>query len=209
MLTLHDYLPSQNGWKVRTLLNLLGLEYHLREVDIFAGESRTEAYFRLNPVGAVPALELGDGRAIAESNAILAYLADATPFLPDDRFHRAKVLQWMFFEQYYVEPTIGSLRFWTLTGRLGVNAALVDGKRQTAERALKAMERELGASTFFCGEIFSIADIALYAYAHLAHEADFSLAPHPAVRAWIARVAKVIGPDCPVHYYGDEARLAS
>lgn len=208
MLTLHDYLPSQNGWKVRALLKLLALEYRVRQVNIFAGESRTESYFGLNPVGAVPALELEDGRAIAESNAILAYLAEGSPFLPDDRFRRAKVLQWLFFEQYYVEPTIGSLRFWTLTGRLGVNAAMVDGKRETAERALAAMERGLGQSGFFCGGGVTIADIALYAYVHLASEAEISLAPHPEVRAWIGRVSGIIGADCPVHYYGDEARLS-
>src|SRR5690349_20235230 len=130
MLTLHDYLPSQNGWKVRVLLGLLGIPYETQPIAIFGGESRTDAFLKLNPAGAIPVLELEDGRAIAESNAILCYLADGTHFLPDDRFTRAKAMQWLFFEQYYVEPVIGSLRFWTLTSRLERNAAMVEGKRE-------------------------------------------------------------------------------
>ncbi len=100
------------------LLGLLGIPYRREDVALFAGESRSEPFLRLNPVGAVPVLELQDGRTIAESNAILTYLAEGTRFLPDERYRRAKVMQWLFFEQYYVEPAIGSLRFWTLTGRL-------------------------------------------------------------------------------------------
>jgi glutathione S-transferase len=148
MLTLHDYLPSQNAWKVRVLLGLLGTPYQTRPVSIFEGESRTEAFLGLNPAGAVPVLELEDGRAIAESNAILTYLAEGTRFLPDDRYLRAKVMQWLFFEQYYVEPVIGSLRFWTLTGRLGQFAAMIEGKRQTAARVLSALQRALDTAGF-------------------------------------------------------------
>lgn len=122
MLTLHDYPPSLNCWKIHVALGLLGVPYATREVAIFRGESHTDAFLQLNPMGSVPALELDDGRAIAESNAILAYVADGTRLLPGERYARAKVLQWLSFEQYYIEPTIGSLRFWTLTGRLGINA---------------------------------------------------------------------------------------
>ncbi|TIV97699.1 MAG: glutathione S-transferase, partial [Mesorhizobium sp.] len=113
MFTLYDYLPSQNAWKVRVLLGLLGIAYETRQVSIFEGESRTGDFLKLNPAGAVPVLGLENGEAIAESNAILVYLAERTPFLPADRFSRAKVMQWLFFEQYHVEPVIGSLRFWT------------------------------------------------------------------------------------------------
>src|SRR5262245_47949043 len=168
MLILHDYLPSQNGWKIRVLLGLLGVEYRTQPVAIFGGESRTDEFLGLNPAGAIPVLEFEDGRAIAESNAILCYLAEGTRFLPDERFQRAKVMQWLFFEQYYVEPVIGSLRFWTLTGRLEVNAALVPGKRDAAMRALGALERTLAKTQFLVGNDFTIADLANYAYAHLA-----------------------------------------
>ncbi len=206
MLTLHDYLPSQNGWKVRVLLGLLGVQFRTKPVAIFAGESRTDAFLRLNPAGAIPVLELEDRRAIAESNAILTYLAEGSRFLPDARFERAKVMQWLFFEQYYVEPVIGSLRFWTLTGRLARNAALVDGKRETGSRALAALERGLAETPFLAGENFTIADVALYAYTHRAEDCGFVLRACPAVQAWIDRVAVEIGPGYPVHPYGDEAR---
>ncbi len=208
MLTLYDYLPSQNGWKVRVLLGLLGVPFRTKPVAIFADESRTEAFLKLNPVGAIPVLELEDGRALAESNAILTYLGEGTHYLPDDRFARAKVMQWLFFEQYYVEPVIGSLRFWTLTGRLISNAALVEGKRDAGGRALAALQRQLAATPFLAGEAFTIADIAVYAYAHRAEDCGFALAVYPAVEAWVDRVAAEIGPGYPVHPYGDEARVA-
>ncbi len=194
MLTLYDYLPSQNGWKVRVLLGLLGLPIRTKPVAIFADESRTEAFLKLNPAGAIPVLELEDGRALAESNAILTYLGEGTPFLPDDRFARAKVMQWLFFEQYYVEPVIGSLRFWTLTGRLDRNAALVEGKRETGHRALAALQRGLAEKPFVAGEAFTIADIAVYAYSHRAEDCGFALSAYPAVKAWVDRVAAEIGP---------------
>ncbi len=207
MLTLYDYLPSQNGWKVRVLLGLLGVPFRTKTVAIFADESRTEAFLKLNPAGAIPVLELEDGRALAESNAILTYLGEGTRFLPDDRFARAKVMQWLFFEQYYVEPVIGSLRFWTLTGRLARNAGLVEGKRETGGRALAALQRELSATPFLAGESFSIADIAVYAYSHRAEDCGFALSAYPAVKAWVERVAGEIGPGYPVHPYGAEAQV--
>ncbi len=207
MLTLYDYLPSQNGWKVRVLLGLCGIPARVEPVAIFAGESRTEAFLKLNPAGAIPVLELEDGRALAESNAILAYLGEGTRFLPDDRFVRAKVMQWLFFEQYYVEPVIGSLRFWTLTGRLTRNAALVEGKRETGVRALAALQRQLSATQFLAGDGFTIADIAVYAYSHRAGDCGFDLAAYPAVETWVDQVAAEIGPGYPIHPYGDEARV--
>jgi glutathione S-transferase len=208
MLTLHDYLPSQNAWKVRVLLGLLGTPYQTRPVSIFEGESRTEAFLGLNPAGAVPVLELEDGRAIAESNAILTYLAEGTRFLPDDRYLRAKVMQWLFFEQYYIEPAIGSLRFWTLTGRLGQYAAMVEGRRQTAARALGALQRALDAANFLVGGSCTIADLAVYAYTHRAEDAGIPLADYPAVTAWFGRVANAIGPGYPVHPYSIDPHSA-
>ncbi|MBX5160986.1 MULTISPECIES: glutathione S-transferase family protein [unclassified Rhizobium] len=208
MFTLHDYLPSQNGWKVRVLLGLLDMPYISREVSIFEGECRTEAFLKLNPVGAVPVLELDNGRAIAESNAILTFLAEGTRFLPSDRYRRAKVMQWLFFEQYHVEPVIGSLRFWTLTGRLERNQSMIAGKRDAANRALAALERDLTDSPFVVGEELSIADIAVYAYSHRAEDCGFSLAVYPAFAAWCGRVRDAIGPDYPVHLYSMDPHSA-
>ena len=154
---------------------------------------------------------LDDGRAIAESNAILCYLAEGTRYMPpadspEGRFARAKVMQWLFFEQYYVEPVIGSLRFWTLPGRLESNAGLVPGKRDAAMRALSALERTLRASLFLGGSDFTIADIANYAYAHLSADCGFPLAGFPNIARWADRVAGIIGPGYPVIPYGPEAR---
>lgn len=201
MLTLYDYLPSQNAWKVRVLLGLLGVAYETRLVSIFEGESHTESFLKLNPAGAVPVLGLTNGQAIAESNAILSCLAEGTPYLPADRYLRAKVMQWLFFEQYYVEPVIGSLRFWTLTGRLERNRALVAGKREAGVRALAALERSLAGTPFLVGNALTIADIAVYAYSHRAEDCGFSLADYPAAAAWMDRVSETIGPGYPVHPY--------
>ena len=189
MLRLYDYLPSQNAWKVRLLLNHLGLPYERRLVSIFEGESHTDAFLEKNPVGAVPVLEVEPGRFIAESNAILCYLAEGTRFLPDERFARAKVMQWLFFEQSYVEPQIGSLRYWTLTGKLAQRSPdMIAGKRAYSLRALAALERELSGHDFLAGDRYTIADMAVFAYAAHAEEAGLDLAPYPAFRAWIARV---------------------
>jgi len=201
MLTLYDYLPSQNAWKIRVLLGLLGIAYETRIVSIFEGESRTEAFLKLNPAGAVPVLAVENGQAIAESNAILILVAEGTPYLPADRLARAKVMQWLFFEQYYVEPVIGSLRFWTLTGRLERNQALVAGKREAGVRALGALDRSLRDTPFLVGDTLTIADIAVYAYAHCAEDCGYPLADYPAVSAWVDRVSETIGPGYPVHPY--------
>ena len=209
MLTLHDYLPSQNGWKVRVLLGLLGIPYNSRPVSIFEGQSHTPAFLSLNPAGAVPVLELEDGRALAESNAILTYLAEGTAFMPADRYLRAKVLQWLFFEQYHVEPVIGSLRFWTLTGRLERNDAMVAAKREAGIRALAALDRALVGARFLVGEHLSIADIAVYAYSHRAEDCGFRMADHPAVGAWVNRVREAIGPNFPVHPYSADPHSGS
>ncbi|MFT4182650.1 MAG: glutathione S-transferase family protein [Rhizobium sp.] len=208
MLTLYDYLPSQNGWKARVLFGLLNIPYRTRLVSIFEGEGRTDAFLALNPAGGIPVLELGDGRTIAESNAILAYLAEGTPFLPAERFQRAKVMQWLFFEQYHVEPIIGTLRFWTLTGRLEPNRVMADAKRAAGARTLAALERGLADTPFLAGEAFSIADIAVYAYGHRAEDCGFVLADYPAVAAWFDRVREVIGPSYPIRPYSDDPHSA-
>jgi glutathione S-transferase len=208
MLTLHDYLPSLNGWKVRVLLGLLQIPYRTQLVPIFTGGSRTDTFLAMNPAGAIPVLELDDGRTLAESNAILTYLAAGTRFLPEDRYSRSKVMQWLFFEQYYVEPVIGTLRFWTLTGRIERNAgAMIDARRETGTRALAAMERTVRTVPFLVDDEVTIADIAVYAYSHRAEDCGFDLGAYPAVTAWIGRVATLIGQGYPVHPYGSEAML--
>jgi len=189
MFTLYDYLPSQNAWKVRQLLAHLQRPYRTRLISIFEGEGQTAAYRAISPTGTVPALEFDDGRVLAESNVILMYLAQDTPYLPDDPFARAKVWQWLCFEQERVESQIGALRHWTLTGKLARRpAALVELKRNAGRTALAILERELGLRDFIVGRSYGIADIALFAYASRADEAGFDLQPYPHLRAWIVRV---------------------
>lgn len=205
MLKLHDYLPSQNGFKVRMLLEHLGLPYESVPVAIFKGESRTPDFLDKNPAGAVPVLEVQPGTYLAESNAILCYLAQGTSYLPSERLARARVLQWLFFEQYYVEPTIGTLRFWTLTGRLSANESLVAPKRSAAERALDALERHLAQHPFLANDAYSIADIAVFAYSHLAQEAQFDLSSRPAFERWVGRVRAQAARIPPVYPYTPDA----
>lgn len=189
MITLYDYLPSQNAWKVRLLLNQLEIPYERRLVSIFEGEGRREEFLRINPTGRVPALRLEDGRTLAESNAILAYLADGTRFLPADPFARGKVHQWLSFEQENVESVIGALRHWTMTGKLARRLPqLVEAKRAGSLDTLALLDRELAQRPFIAGSDYTIADISIFAYASRAEEADLSLEPYPHLRAWIARV---------------------
>jgi len=205
MLTLYDYLPSQNAWKVRQLLHHLGRPYRTVEVSIFEGQGRSESYLRISPTGTVPAIELDNGRVLAESNAILMYLADGTPYVPDDAFGRAKVQQWLHFEQERVESVIGALRHWTLTGKLARRApALVEAKRHAAQRTLEILERELSGRDFIAGERYGIADIALFAYGSRAAEAGFALDEYPAIRAWIARVEAQPGFLATMHPYASD-----
>ncbi|GAA5067106.1 glutathione S-transferase family protein [Lysobacter panacisoli] len=189
MLTLHDYLPSQNAWKVRQLLHHLERPYRTHLVRIFEGEGRDAAYRAISPTGTVPALVLEDGRALAESNAILMYLADGTPYLPDDAYGRARVWQWLSFEQERVESQIGALRHWMLTGKLARRPeALVAMKRAAGTKALEILEAQLASRDYIAGDTYTIADTALYAYAGVADEAGFDLDPCPRLRAWFERV---------------------
>ena len=205
MLTLFDYLPSQNAWKVRQLLHHLGRPHHTVQVSIFEGEGQSADYLRISPTGMVPAIRLDDGRALAESNAILAFLADGTPYLPADAFGRAKVQQWLHFEQERVESVSGSLRHWTLTGKLSRRPpALVEMKRAAAGRTLAILERELATRPFLAGDDYSIADIAVFAYGSRAEEAGLPLQPYPHFRAWIARVEAQPGFLAEMHSYSED-----
>ena len=189
MITLYDYLPSQNAWKVRQLLHHLQRPHERVLVSIFEGEAQRPEFLRINPGGKVPALRLEDGRTLAESNAILCYLADGTPYLPDDAFGRAKVVQWLSFEQENVESVIGALRHWTMTGKLARRSPeLVEAKRSGAARTLSLLDREFAQRPFIAGDGYTIADISLFAYGSRAEEAGLSLDPYPNIRAWIERV---------------------
>jgi glutathione S-transferase len=185
---LYDSAVSGNCYKVRLLLAQLGLAYERREVDVVDRSNRFELLGGLNPALRVPTLVLADGRPLAESNAILWYLGDGTAYLPDDRFQRAQVLQWQFFEQYSHEPFVAVARFW-LTKLGGAPAGeSLSAKHEGGYRALDAMERELAQRQFLVGDRYSIADISLYAYTHVAGEGGFELARYPAIRAWLDRV---------------------
>ena len=190
MLRLYDYLPSGNGYKVRLLLRLLGRQFELVEMDIMQGETRTPDYLAKNPNGRIPLLELEDGTFLPESNAILFYLAEGTPFLPEDQLDRARALQWMFFEQYSHEPNIAVVRFWMEhAGMTPERKALLPAKREGGYAALDVMESHLADRDWFVGNGVTIADIALYAYTHVAHEGGFDLGDYPAIRGWLARLA--------------------
>jgi glutathione S-transferase len=194
MLKLHDNITSGNGYKVRLLLTLLGIPFARVEYDVDRGETRTPAFLHLNANGRIPVLEFEDGRALAESNAILCFLAEGTPFLPQDRFERALVLQWLFFEQYSHEPNIATLRYWITHDVLDDERRLqVAGKRRWGYAALDVMERRLDGRAWFVGEGPSIADIALYAYTHVAEEGEFDLGRYAAVGRWLDRVAGLPG----------------
>jgi glutathione S-transferase len=190
MLRLYDYADSGNGYKVRLLLHQLGRPYTLIEKDILRGETRTPEFLRLNPNGRIPLLELEDGTCLAESDAILWYLADGTPYLPAQPLERAQVLQWMFFEQYSHEPNIATARFWLRhVERLDeLRQRLLEQKREQGHAALAVMEGHLRERAYFVGGRYTVADIALYAYTHVAPQGGFDLAPYPAVRAWLERV---------------------
>ncbi len=189
MITLYDYLDSGNGYKIRLILALLDRRYRWVELDILDGSTRRPEFLVKNPNGRIPTLELEDGTCLAESNAILWYLADGSQFVPEDEVQRAQVLQWMFFEQYSHEPYVATPRF--IVKHLPADSPRRSELPQRLERgraALAVMEQQLTPRRFLVGEQYTIADIALYAYTHVAHEGLLDLAPYPAVRAWLARV---------------------
>jgi glutathione S-transferase len=193
LLRFYDFHESGNGYKVRLLLSHLQIPHERIEMDILRGETRTPEYLALNPNGRIPLLVFEDGRTLAESNAILFFLAENTPYWPEDSFIRAEVLQWMCFEQYSHEPYIAVVRFWTFAGELDAHEAELPERRRRGEAALDVMEDHLSRNEFFVGGRYSIADIALYAYTHVAHEGGFDLSSRPNVTAWLARVASQPG----------------
>jgi glutathione S-transferase len=190
MITLYDYLPSGNGYKVRLLLTFLGLPYRLVQKNIIKGETRTAEFLALNPNGRIPLVVLEDGRKLAESDAIIFYFAEGTRFLPTDRYARAEVLQWMFFEQYSHEPYVAVARFLLIHPEAVPPERLAElpARQKGGYAALDVMERHLAGRRYFVGEAISIADIALYAYTHVADEGGLDLARYPGIRGWLDRV---------------------
>ncbi|MBO0752207.1 MAG: glutathione S-transferase family protein [Bradyrhizobiaceae bacterium] len=191
MFTLYSMQRSGNSYKVRLALAQLGIEYRLVEMDILRGETRTPEFLAMNPSGRVPLLEVEAGRYLAESGAILWYLAGGTWLVPDDRLSRGEMLQWMFFEQHSLEPYLGAAHFWLvlIKGGRDLQMHAMEEWMERGYQALRVMERHLGHHDFFAAGRYTIADIALYAYTHVANECGYDLTSFPCVRAWLARVA--------------------
>jgi len=190
MYTLYEYPPSGNCYKPRLLLYQLGLPCKRIAVDTQAGGTRTPEFLEINPNGKVPVLLLPDGSALTESNAMLWYLAEDTPLVPDSRIGRTRALEWMFFEQYSHEPYIATLRNWiSYAKRRDEFADRIREFRPKGYAALDILEHRLAARDWLVGDRYSIADIALYAYTHVAEEGAFALQPYPAIRDWLTRVA--------------------
>lgn len=190
MLKVYGDYRSGNCYKIKLMLNLLGLEYEWIAVDILKGETQSEAFLAKNPNGKIPVLELEDGTCLWESNAILNYLADGSEFLLSEPRLRTQVLQWQFFEQYSHEPYVAVARFIKLYQGMPAER-LEEYKRCHAlgYKAFKVMEKQLQRTSYLVGEQYSIADIALYAYTHVADEGGFDLSDYPAIRNWLDRVA--------------------
>jgi glutathione S-transferase len=191
MLTLYDYMDSGNGYKCRLVLANLGIPFKLVLCDILKGETRTPEFLKRNPNGRIPTLQLEDGSHLFESGAIIWYLADGTPLAPKDRKARAETLQWMFFEQYSHEPYIAVARFWKhyLPNLTPLQEMDLPNRMKGGYAALDIMEKHLTTRQFFVDERYGLADIALYAYTHVAHEGEFDLSKYPGINAWMKRVA--------------------
>lgn len=195
MYKLYSMQRSGNSYKARLALALLNAPYRLIEVDILRGESRTPDFLAKNPSGQVPLLEVETGRYLAESNAILWYLAGGTPLAPENRIDRAEALQWMFFEQHALEPNIGAAYFWLALVRGGrdLHAHSLEDWMERGYRALQVMDNHLKSHDYFAAGRLTVADIALYAYTHLADQCDFDLGAFPAIRRWLGRMAELPG----------------
>lgn len=188
MITLFNYGPSQNGYKVRLLLKQLCREHRTVDIAIFDGESRTPDFLKKNPMGAVPVLQLEDGTYLPESNAILNYLAEGTAFFSRDPLERAQTLRWMFFEQEYVQASIATLRHRMLTGKLVPDSPVTAERRKLGVRVLTTLDDHLRDRLFLVGERYSIADISIFAYAGLAEDAGYRLSDYPSFEAWTKRI---------------------
>jgi glutathione S-transferase len=192
MYRLYDYLPSGNGYKCRLVLKQLGLPYELIELDIRTGATRTADFLTKNPNGRVPLLEIPGKGYLPESHAIISFLAEGSRLVPSDPFERALMWQWMCFEQYNLEPNIATVRFWLKSlgkTRADLGEKLVE-KKKSGYAALDVLEEGLKSRTYLVGDRYSLADIALFAYTHVAHEGGFDLAPYPGIRAWCDRVMR-------------------
>ena len=192
-MRLHDYPGSGNCYKVRLLLAQLGVDYERVHVDIFDGGTLSDEFAALNPTRTVPVLETDSGEALLESNAILVYLAEGTGLLPEDPIERAEVLRWLFYEQAEIVPGIAGLRMRLATGLLEPNSPGAQRRRAGGAAVLRVLDEHLTGRRFLVGERYSIADIAVYAYVHVAAEAGFDLAEYPSVPAWIGRVEATAG----------------
>lgn len=209
-LHLFDYAPSANCLKVRMLLAELGLEFERVPVDIFAGETLTEAYAQINPARTVPVLQVGADRRLTESAAILAYLAEGTELMPDGSFERAEVVRWLIYEQTDVIPATGGIRFRVQTGRVAPDDPRLLRRRGAGEQVLDLLEGHLAAGRdFFVGKRCSIADIALYGYFHVADEAGYDMSRRRLLSAWIERVESRPGHVNDLVPYPDNARMGS
>ena len=186
---LYDNPVSGNCYKVRLLLASLGIPYERRELSVEDRSNREDVLGGLSPALRVPTIVLDDGRSLGESGAILWYFGEGTRFVPEDPFERAQVLQWMFFEQYDHEPAIAVVRFWVTHGRADEFADRLPERMEAGYKALQAMERHLERRLYLVGDRLSLADIALYAYTHVAEEGGFDLEPYAAIRSWLGRVA--------------------
>lgn len=189
MLTLYDYLPSQNSWKVRLLLNHLQKPYNQKIISIFEGQGQQADFLAINPTGAVPAVQLDDGTSIAESNAILVYLATGTEYLPSNMPEHAQVLQWLFFESDYVQSSIATLRHWVLTSKdKNRSEDVLNSKRDSSARVLSILDRQVQHQPFLTGQAYTIADMSVFAYVHLAEDAGISLSEFANVKKWIQTI---------------------
>ena len=181
---------SGNCYKQQLVCAELGIDYDWQEVDVMSGETRSDAFLAMNANGRVPLLELPDGRHLPESNAILWYLATGSELIPEETYAAAEVLRWMFFEQYSHEPYIAVSRFiMKFEGSPSARQAVLEAKQAGGHHALEVMERQLAGHPFIANDRYSIADIALYAYTHVAHEGGFSLRSYPSINDWLGRVA--------------------
>jgi glutathione S-transferase len=208
-MRLYDYAASCNAYKVRLLVAQLGLAVERVEVDIFAGETLTGAFGALNPARTVPVLELDDGRALPESGAILWHLAEGTPLLPADPWRRAEILRWLLWEQADLLPATGGLRFRLQTGRWSAGDAAAVARRAAGIEVLTLLDEHLRTRAFVVGDTYTIADVALYGYTHLAHEAGLPMDDFGAVDAWLERVAGLPGHMNDVRPYPANARVGA
>ena len=189
MYRLYEFSPSGNCYKVRLLLTQLGIPFERVEIDITKGETASADFLKKNPNGRTPVLEIKEGQYLSESNAILFHLAEGTNFLPEHKFQKALVLQWMFFEQYDHEPNIATSRYWiSILGKANEYRQELKKKQEAGYEVLGVMEAHLTRQTFFVGNRYTIADIALYAYTHVAHEGGFDLSRFPAIQKWFKKV---------------------